>query len=43
MSQELDYLSRRVAAGRLSRRDFLSRATVLGVSATFANSLLANA
>ncbi|TIR02610.1 MAG: ABC transporter substrate-binding protein, partial [Mesorhizobium sp.] len=43
MSQELDYLSRRVVAGRLSRRDFLSRATVLGVSATFANSLLANA
>ncbi|WP_425350379.1 twin-arginine translocation signal domain-containing protein [Mesorhizobium temperatum] len=37
MSQELDYLSRRLAAGRLSRREFLGRATALGVSATFAN------
>lgn len=43
MSQELDYLSRGVAAGRLSRRDFLGRATALGVSGTFANSLLARA
>lgn len=43
MSQELDFLSRRVAAGRLSRREFLGRATALGVSATFANSLLASA
>lgn len=41
MSQELDYLSRRVAAGRMSRREFLGRATALGVSAAFANSLLA--
>ncbi|AZO50311.1 MAG: ABC transporter substrate-binding protein [Mesorhizobium sp.] len=43
MSQELDYLSRRVAAGRLNRREFLGRATALGVSVTFANSLLASA
>ncbi|MER8486433.1 ABC transporter substrate-binding protein [Mesorhizobium sp. M1322] len=43
MAQELDYLSRRVSAGRLSRREFLGRATALGVSATFANSLLAGA
>ena len=43
MSQELDYLSRRFAAGRLSRREFLGRATALGISATFANSLLAGA
>ncbi|RWO95089.1 MAG: twin-arginine translocation signal domain-containing protein, partial [Mesorhizobium sp.] len=43
MSHELDYLSRRFAAGRLSRREFLGRATALGVSATFANSLLAGA
>ncbi|TIS33943.1 ABC transporter substrate-binding protein [Mesorhizobium sp.] len=43
MSQELNYLSRRVATGRLSRRDFLGRATALGVSAAFANSLLAGA
>ncbi|PBB98881.1 ABC transporter substrate-binding protein [Mesorhizobium sp. WSM3862] len=43
MPQELDYLSRRVAAGLMSRREFLGRATALGVSATFANSLLAGA
>ncbi|TIO91945.1 MAG: twin-arginine translocation signal domain-containing protein, partial [Mesorhizobium sp.] len=43
MLQELDYLSGRVAVGRLSRREFLGRATALGVSATFANSLLAGA
>lgn len=43
MSQEVDYLSRCVAAGRLSRREFLGRATALGVSATFANSFLASA
>ncbi|TIM43578.1 MAG: twin-arginine translocation signal domain-containing protein, partial [Mesorhizobium sp.] len=43
MSHELDYLSHCVAAGRLSRREFLGRATALGVSAAFANSLLAGA
>ena len=43
MSNELDYLSRRVAAGRLSRRDFLGRAAALGVTASMANSLLAGA
>ncbi len=43
MSNELDYLSRRVALGRLSRREFLGRAAALGVTATFANSLLAGA
>ncbi|RWO17858.1 ABC transporter substrate-binding protein [Mesorhizobium sp.] len=43
MSQELDYLSRCVTAGRLSRREFLGRAAAIGVSATFANSLLAGA
>ncbi|TIP62127.1 MAG: twin-arginine translocation signal domain-containing protein, partial [Mesorhizobium sp.] len=43
MSNELDYLSRRVAAGKLSRRDFLGRAAALGVTATFANSLLSSA
>ncbi|RWP16092.1 MAG: twin-arginine translocation signal domain-containing protein [Mesorhizobium sp.] len=35
MSQELDCVSRRWAAGRLSRREFLGRATALGVSASF--------
>ena len=43
MSNELEFLSRRVAKGKLSRRDFLGRAAALGVSATFANSLLASA
>ncbi|RWI00199.1 MAG: ABC transporter substrate-binding protein [Mesorhizobium sp.] len=41
MSQELDNLSSQIVARRLSRREFLSRATALGVNATFANSLLA--
>ena len=43
MSNELEFLSRRVAEGKLSRRDFLGRAAALGVTATFANSLLASA
>jgi len=43
MSNELDFLSRCVAKRKLSRRDFLGRAAALGVSATFANSLLASA
>ena len=43
MSNELDFLSRTVIAGKLSRRDFLGRAAALGVTATFANSLLSSA
>jgi peptide/nickel transport system substrate-binding protein len=43
MSKELDFLSGRVVAGKLSRRDFLGRAAALGVTATFANSLLSSA
>jgi peptide/nickel transport system substrate-binding protein len=43
MSRELDFLSRHVVAGRLSRRDFLGRAAALGVSATLANSLISSA
>ncbi|MER8544451.1 ABC transporter substrate-binding protein [Mesorhizobium sp. M0684] len=43
MSNELEYLSRRVASGKLSRRDFLGRAAALGVTVTFANSLLSGA
>ena len=43
MSNELEYLSRRVAAGKLNRRDFLGRAAALGVSAAFANTLLSDA
>ncbi len=33
MSDELDFLSRRVAQGKLSRRDFLGRAAALGIAA----------
>lgn len=40
MSSELEFLSRRVASGKMSRRDFLGRAAALGVTATFANTLL---
>ncbi len=43
MSKELEFLSHRVVVGKLSRRDFLGRAAALGVTATFANSLLASA
>lgn len=43
MSNELEFLSRHVVAGKLNRRDFLGRAAALGMTATFANGLLANA
>ncbi|MFM2278148.1 MAG: hypothetical protein RLZZ444_379, partial [Pseudomonadota bacterium] len=43
MSDELSYLSHRVALGKLSRRDFLGRAAALGVASTFANGLIASA
>ncbi len=43
MSGELDFLSRAVATGKLSRRDFLGRAAALGVGAAVANTMLATA
>lgn len=43
MSDELKFLGNRVIRGGMSRRDFLGRAAALGVSATFANSLLSSA
>ncbi|WP_027053605.1 ABC transporter substrate-binding protein [Mesorhizobium erdmanii] len=43
MNDELGFLSERVAKGKLSRREFLGRAAALGVSAAFANNLLATA
>ena len=43
MTTELEFLSRRVLAGKLSRRDFLGRAAALGVTMPFANALLAEA
>ena len=43
MSRELEYLSRKVISGTMNRRDFLGRASALGVSAAFAGTLLSNA
>jgi peptide/nickel transport system substrate-binding protein len=43
VTKELEYLSRLVAGGRLSRREFLGRAAVLGLSMTAANALLGTA
>lgn len=43
MSRELEYYSRLVARGRLSRREFLGRAAALGVTATLANTMLVDA
>lgn len=43
MSQELDFLSKQVALGRGSRRDFLGRAAALGLSAAAANLMLDSA
>jgi peptide/nickel transport system substrate-binding protein len=43
MSKELEFYSRHVVSGRMSRREFLGRASALGASAVFANSLLASA
>lgn len=43
MSKELQSLSRLVANGKLSRRDFLGRAAALGVAAPFATAMLSQA
>lgn len=43
MTKELEYLSHRVAAGKLSRREFMGRAAALGVAAPMATSLLTSA
>ncbi|MCF3592979.1 ABC transporter substrate-binding protein [Rhodobacteraceae bacterium LMO-12] len=43
MSDQLDYLKVRAAMGRISRREFLGRAAVLGVGAAMANTILAQA
>lgn len=43
MIDEMGFLSEHVAKGKLSRREFLGRAAVLGASAAFANNLLATA
>ena len=41
MSKELETLSARVVAGTMSRREFMSRAAALGVSAAVASTFLA--
>ena len=43
MSKELEFLSKMVAKGTVSRRDFLGRAAALGVAAPFATSLMSSA
>ncbi|MDT8342818.1 MAG: ABC transporter substrate-binding protein [Thermohalobaculum sp.] len=43
MTDELSWILKRAALGRLSRRDFLGRASALGVSALAANAMLASA
>ncbi|MEZ5809956.1 MAG: ABC transporter substrate-binding protein [Rhizobiaceae bacterium] len=43
MTKELEYLSHRVAAGKLSRREFMGRAAALGIAAPAATSLLTSA
>ncbi|AWB49739.1 peptide ABC transporter substrate-binding protein [Gemmobacter aquarius] len=43
MNEELHYIVKRAAKGLMSRREFMGRATALGVSAVMANALLASA
>ena len=43
MPRELEFMSQQVAAGRLSRREFLGRAAALGVTVASANLLLGEA
>ncbi|MDA5093131.1 ABC transporter substrate-binding protein [Aliiroseovarius sp. KMU-50] len=43
MSKELEYLSKRVAQNKMSRRDFMGRASALGVSAATAGAMVSTA
>ena len=43
MKKELEYLSKRVAAQKLSRRHFMGRAAALGLTAAGANTMLSSA
>ncbi len=43
MNTEFDYLLKRAARGMMSRREFVGRASALGISAALANTLLASA
>ena len=43
MSDQLNFLSTRVTAGKMTRREFIGKATALGVSAVMASSMFADA
>jgi len=43
MTDQLDFYSGRVTAGKMTRREFIGKATALGVSAVMASTLFANA
>jgi len=43
MNDELKYLSKRAASGKMSRREFMGKAAALGVSAVAASTMLADA
>ncbi len=43
MSEQLNYLSTRVTAGKMTRREFMGKAAALGVSAVVASSMFADA
>lgn len=43
MNQQLEYLKKRVATGKMTRREFIGKATALGISAAMANTMLAQA
>jgi len=43
MTEQLDYLKQRAGAGKMSRREFIGRATALGISAVLANAMFAGA
>jgi peptide/nickel transport system substrate-binding protein len=43
MTDQLDYISGRVTAGKMSRREFIGKATALGVSTVMAGTLFAEA
>ncbi|MCV2893303.1 ABC transporter substrate-binding protein [Lentibacter sp. XHP0401] len=43
MNNELEYLKKRVTEGKLSRRDFMGKASALGVTAAAANLMMADA
>ncbi|SDE20602.1 ABC transporter substrate-binding protein [Ruegeria marina] len=43
MNEQLDFMARRVTAGKMTRREFMGKAAALGVSAAVASSIFAQA